>query len=192
MTLCPSAPGAAHPGRLRSKSQVAAYAPDVVRRGTPGPWPTGGRSPPLGGGAPCYANRMFNPRRRYCDDVGIGFGDRLSREASGQGAKKKAKRKGQKKKAMSWPFAKPSDGLERSTPSLPSNSSDLTRWLEHDGSKVPRPCTSARVRGRPGESHTNHTVTDSSCGYPAVTFAPIFRSSRIELGRRARHAPFWR
>jgi hypothetical protein len=45
--------------------------------------------------------------------VGTGLGDRFS------GDRTTSARRPSKKKAICWPFVKPSDGLEPSTPSLP-------------------------------------------------------------------------
>src|SRR4051794_12222330 len=58
--------------------------------------------------------RLFKPRIRGALTLGTDLGDRL-RDARAMGVRRRGN-----KKAICWPFEKPSDGLEPSTPSLPS------------------------------------------------------------------------
>jgi hypothetical protein len=72
------------------------------------------RRPPFAGGALRSSGRAFKPESRFVPRLG----DRSWGQVLGRGLV--ASRRLRQQKAVCWPSVKPSDGLEPSTPSLPS------------------------------------------------------------------------
>ena len=148
------------------------------------------RCRPYHGGARWSSNPLFKPRRRRNSHAGDGSW----RQIGGRSSVAPEATKG----AICWPFVKPSDGLEPSTPSLPSSNEAGTR--AHPGSRGHE--SRARRRKRPKTSARGWTWVPAlvlpqrslagrarSCvrGEAAVAASPRGRATTpCAGGRRAR------